>query len=1107
MRKIITILLSVIIIFTMMFPASAATAVPSEKDPFGTSGFGPDAPEISAIFRSITALRSYKLNGNVFEIYVTVNNTAMPLYISFPSIGGFRFYSRDKGFFEPNSLAEINYSETENGEIKMVGTDGTAVYFMPYGKAFLITVYDKSNKKLLEFNSNQLKFGYSGSSVTAIQLEMPLSSDEVIYGTGERFSALDQNGRRTIMWNVDCAYHGSSETAELWRGYKNVPIIHSTVGYTLFYNSFYNAEVDIGYTDSSVYSFKFGGPELDFYLWTGTPKENIKAYTDLTGKSILPPKWAFRYLAGNGKYYWNEQGESASVLMEQAMQKYAELGTPDIAAMYLEGTEQTEELMDICEKYGVRYLKWNSPDLLRATQESLLPDISSANIPIVKYQNGIDSGSFIDFTHPNSTLLMGAWIGPMIESGLYGGLIDFGELIQPNTVFYNNKTGLSMHNYFSSIYAQGYNNVFKKYLGNDHILFARAACVGAQSYTGLFSGDQAARFYGLRQQLIAGLSVSSSGFSIWGGDLAGYEGKPTNEVYCRGMQFSAFQPIMRSHGTRTRMPWDFGTEGEKTYKLSYWLRENMLNTIYSSAIDSSITGLPIMRAFALEFPKETQLAAIDDSYIFCDDFLVAPVFTEGATSREVIFPEGEWYSIWDNSSFTGGSHTVAAPLTQIPAFLRDGSTVPMTLSPTFELADTMLNKNTVETLVVTPAEKESEKLYYKDTETSVTYKNVPTNNGYTISATTENETTALLAYGTRALKVVADGKEIEKLDSVPKENESGFFVTDDGKTIISLGNSDWENVRIYTANAIENGSVKNWDFNSKDELNDFNIYMNDLRVTAGSPVIKPFEDCFTWKNDSSFQSHGLFYTESEPEKELYWSGISGSAIAISPKNENLRNFETEISFKISKGGGATGAVMIGFREKYAGMYKPENMDSWAFGNQVPSEKTYSCLVSLQNENSLWVHNAGVQTVKETIPNAQFISNGGYYKLKLKVVENKGYITITSPDKEVIYTTEFNIYNNLNNSGAVSYYVNGCCTIDSVSLIHIENDGTPVWLNDSLSGDTDHNLKIDVRDIVRLKKYLADKNSVSVHTSKSDCNSDSLINAEDLTVIRKILLNW
>ena len=135
---------------------------------------------------------------------------------------------------------------------------------------------------------------------------MPLASDEVIFGSGERFNSLDQNGRRTIMWNVDCGYHGQSQTAELWRGYKNVPVLHSSIGYTLFYNSFYSATVDIGYSNPKIYSLDFCGNEFDIYFWSGTAKENLVKYTDLTGKSVLPPKWAFRYLAGDGKDYWKQ---------------------------------------------------------------------------------------------------------------------------------------------------------------------------------------------------------------------------------------------------------------------------------------------------------------------------------------------------------------------------------------------------------------------------------------------------------------------------------------------------------------------------------------------------------------------------------------------------------------------------------------------------------------------------------------------------------------------------------------------------------------------------------------------------------------------------------
>ena len=232
-KRLLLLILCAVLAFNSSFTAWAA-AVPSDYDPFGTAALGPDAPDISAVYKRITRLDSYKIGTEVFEMQVIVNNRIMPLYISFPSLGGFRFYSMETGGFEPQSLSEIVYGYTADGSIAMTGTDGTTVVFTPEAAAFNIKIYDAKGRHIIDFGSEHIKFGYNGSRLSSVFLQLPLRADEVIYGTGERFSGFDQNGRRTIMWNVDCGYHGDSENAELWRGYKNIPIIHSGRGYTLF---------------------------------------------------------------------------------------------------------------------------------------------------------------------------------------------------------------------------------------------------------------------------------------------------------------------------------------------------------------------------------------------------------------------------------------------------------------------------------------------------------------------------------------------------------------------------------------------------------------------------------------------------------------------------------------------------------------------------------------------------------------------------------------------------------------------------------------------------------------------------------------------------------
>ena len=127
-------------------------------------------------------------------------------------------------------------------------------------------------------------------------------------------------------------------------------------------------------------------------------------------------------------------------------------------------------------------------------------------------------------------------------------------------------------------------------MGNgDFVLHSRSAAAGSQAYTAFFTGDQQTSMEGLRRQLAGGISASVSGLTTWGGDIGGLSGGaagdgPTTQVFARSMQFSTFQPLMRTHGTTSRFPWDYGALGESTYKTHYWLRENILNKIYSTAI-------------------------------------------------------------------------------------------------------------------------------------------------------------------------------------------------------------------------------------------------------------------------------------------------------------------------------------------------------------------------------------------------------------------------------------------------------------------------------------------------------------------------------------------
>jgi alpha-D-xyloside xylohydrolase len=91
------------------------------------------------------------------------------------------------------------------------------------------------------------------------------------------------------------------------------------------------------------------------------------------------------------------------------------------------------------------------------------------------------------------------------------------------------------------------------------------------------------------------------------------------------------------------------------------------------------TGLPLMRPLLLEFPHDPAAWDVEDAFLFGRDLLVAPVTTPATTHREVYLPAGATWTHTDTgTTFPGGRHvTVAAPLAQIPVFLRDNAQIPI----------------------------------------------------------------------------------------------------------------------------------------------------------------------------------------------------------------------------------------------------------------------------------------------------------------------------------------------------------------------------------------------------------------------------------------------
>lgn len=630
------------------------------------------------------------------EIVLTGNavGNAVTLYLSAPQPGCLRLHASATGFFDAPPNLPVIAAEVPGGVDAHIGTLHVAIRMHPWS----ITV--KENKRIRwRLAQGDVAFLFQGEEVAAISLNSALAQDEAIYGFGERFDAVNQRGRVITVHDLD-AWEGTIFGLRNHQ-YKPIQLFHSTAGYSLFLNSTGRLRADVGQGSPDRLRLTQVGPVFDLYLWACDPLDALKGYTDLTGKPVLPPKWAFEPWMGGGHGRWkNGPLHNPTAEMLDVAEKFAALDIPH-AAIYAEGEGSSDpRLFAGLAPRGIRPLTWMNSHMALKLQQELLPGVPEDELPIIRREDG-RVFPYVDFTHPRAMDLLRAYWQRYLDLGIAGTMVDFGDLLPDDATFHDSRRGPLLHNLYAYEYHRLYRQVFEERRGDDHILFSRSAAPGSQRWLGQFAGDHQPNFVGMTAALYGGLNLSACGFSAWGCDIGGYMGWSDPETYIRWVQWGCFSPIMRCHGTEPREPWEFGDEAVRIYAFYAWLRENLLDYLYTAAVEAHETGIPMMRALPLAFPNDPTVADCGDEYLLGPDLLVAPVLT-GALSRIVRIPTGRWTDFWSGDIIDGpAALEVDAPLDCIPLYLRAGARMPVHLNGALQWGASMTGDR-VAAVVATP---------------------------------------------------------------------------------------------------------------------------------------------------------------------------------------------------------------------------------------------------------------------------------------------------------------------------------------------------------------------------------------------------------------------
>lgn len=114
--------------------------------------------------------------------------------------------------------------------------------------------------------------------------------------------------------------------------------------------------------------------------------------------------------------------------------------------------------------------------------------------------------------------------------------------------------------------------------------------------------------------------------------------------------------------------------------------------IYSVAIDTHETGVPMMRPMFMEFPEDPISWTLDTQFMLGPNILVAPVFGADGVVQFYV-PEGEWYGLLDGKTRKGpGFFTETHDVFSMPLLLRPRTAVTYVLvahpeHPTYDYTD------------------------------------------------------------------------------------------------------------------------------------------------------------------------------------------------------------------------------------------------------------------------------------------------------------------------------------------------------------------------------------------------------------------------------------
>lgn len=528
---------------------------------------------------------------------------------------------------------------------------------------------------------------------------------ESFYGAGERGLSLNLLGDTLINYNQQNYGYQGGEKRTNQMGI-TVPMVISSQGYGVFFDDFCRSSLRLS-DDAIGYTTTRPAP-VTYYVINGGGQVDkvVERFTWLVGRQDLPPMWTLGYITS--KYGYRDQHESETTVDTLKREGYPLDGI--VFDLYWYGKEEDmgrltwdkeqwpdhRKMLADFKKLGVNVITISQPYVL--TNGRAIDNYRELDRQGLLCKTGgtdtthtvtiwVGQGGMFDVSNPATRSWLRERYRQLTDEGVTGWWGDLGEPEKHplEIVHHNGLSAEQYHNLYGNDWSSIIYDLFKEqYPERRLITMMRAGTAGLQRYSVFpWSTDVSRSWGGFEPQVKIMLNAGLSGLGYMSHDVGGFAVDPANkrdgELYIRWLQLGLFSPMLRTHSTYQAEPYNYKEFGDLTLRIIKkryeWLPYN-----YTLAYENASRGLPLVRPIGMyeAFNEITRYDNIADQYLWGRDVMVAPVMTQGATSRTIAFPAGTWVDFNNPGQRYEGHTTVtyAAPIDVLPLFARAGAFIP-----------------------------------------------------------------------------------------------------------------------------------------------------------------------------------------------------------------------------------------------------------------------------------------------------------------------------------------------------------------------------------------------------------------------------------------------